>query len=478
MSSANGRIRLRPRPRPHVGAPALRDRRLGRRRQVHADRPPALRLQGDLRGPARAGRGHEAARPASTATATARPSTSRCSRTGCAPSASRASRSTSPTATSRRRGASSSSPTPPATSSTRATWSRARRPPTCRSCSSTPATASSSSRAATPTSRRCCASPTSCSRSTRWTSSAGTRTSSTRSSRSSRTSPRCWTSPTSRRSRSRRSRATTSSSARRTCPGTRGRRCSWHLERVHIASDRNLADTRFPVQWVIRPGGSSDYRAYAGQVAGGVLRPGDEVVVLPSGRTSRIDAIDLGGEELEQAYPPMSVALRLTDDVDVSRGDMICAAEDSPAVSRDLEAIVCWMADAPLRERGRYVLKHTTRSTRALVDQVAYRVDVNDPPPRRVRRRARPQRHRPRAHPHRRAGRRRPLHPQPLDRLVHPHRRVDQRHRRRRPDHGREALTATKSTAKGPTRLAIRWTSRKPASASRPANSRRPSSRM
>jgi bifunctional enzyme CysN/CysC len=151
----------------------------------------------------------------------------------------------------------------------------------------------------------------------------------------------------------------------------------WHLERVNIASDRNLADIRFPVQWVIRPGGSSDYRAYAGQVAGGVLRPGDEVVVLPSGKTSRIEAIDLAGEEIEQAYPPMSVAVRLADDIDVSRGDMLCATEEAPAVSRDLEAIVCWMADAPLRERGRYVLKHTTRSTRALVDRVAYRVDVN-----------------------------------------------------------------------------------------------------
>src|SRR5207237_10364896 len=102
----------------------------------------------------------------------------------------------------------------------------------------------------------------------------------------------------------------------------------YHLEHVNIASDRNLADTRFPVQWVIRPGGSSDYRAYAGQVAGGVVRPGDEVVVLPGGQTSRIAAIDLAGEEIDQAYPPMSVALRLEDDIDVSRGDMICGVEE------------------------------------------------------------------------------------------------------------------------------------------------------
>ena len=153
----------------------------------------------------------------------------------------------------------------------------------------------------------------------------------------------------------------------------------WHLEHVHIASDRNLSDVRFPVQWVIRPGDDThhDYRAYAGQVAGGVMKAGDEVVVLPAGRTSRIAGIDLEGEEIAQAFPPMSVAVRLEDDIDVSRGDMICRAEDAPAVSRDLEAMVCWMADAPLRPRGRYLIKHTTRTAKAQVDEVAYRVNIN-----------------------------------------------------------------------------------------------------
>jgi len=122
------------------------------------------------------------------------------------------------------------------------------------------------------------------------------------------------------------------------------------------------------VQYVIRPMSHEhpDYRGYGGQVASGMFRPGDEIVVLPGGRTTRIAGIDLEGEEIAQAFPPMSVAVRLEDDIDVSRGDMICRAEDAPAVSRDLEAMVCWMADAPLRARGRYV------------DEVAYRVNVNN----------------------------------------------------------------------------------------------------
>jgi len=154
----------------------------------------------------------------------------------------------------------------------------------------------------------------------------------------------------------------------------------YHLEHVTIAADRNLSDVRFPVQWVIRPQSDEhhDHRAYAGQVAGGVLHPGDEIAVLPSGRTARIAAIDDGaGTELEQAFPPMSVSLRLDAEVDVSRGDIIVGAEDPPAVTRQFEAIVCWMADAPLRERGRYLLKHTTRTTKAQVVRLAHRIDVN-----------------------------------------------------------------------------------------------------
>nr|MDQ4041622.1 GTP-binding protein [Actinomycetota bacterium] len=148
-----------------------------------------------------------------------------------------------------------------------------------------------------------------------------------------------------------------------------------HLEHVHIASDRNLSDARFPVQYVIR---TPEYRGYAGQVAGGVLSVGDEVVVLPSGRRTRIAAIDGGpGVELDEAFPPMSVALRLEDDVDVGRGDMLARPDDAPAAVREIVADVCWMADAPLRERGRYAIKHTTRSARAVVEAIEHRVDVH-----------------------------------------------------------------------------------------------------
>jgi bifunctional enzyme CysN/CysC len=147
-----------------------------------------------------------------------------------------------------------------------------------------------------------------------------------------------------------------------------------HLEHVHIASDRNMVDARFPVQYVIR---TPDYRGYAGQVAGGVLAPGDEVLVLPSGRRSRIAAIDQGGTEVEEAFPPMSVVVRLEDDVDVSRGDMLVRPDDAPEAVREIVADVCWMADAPLTEGGRYAIKHTTHSARAVVDAVEHRIDVH-----------------------------------------------------------------------------------------------------
>jgi sulfate adenylyltransferase subunit 1 (EFTu-like GTPase family) len=147
-----------------------------------------------------------------------------------------------------------------------------------------------------------------------------------------------------------------------------------YLEQVQVDDDRNLEDARFPVQWVIR---TPDYRGYAGQVAGGVLSVGDEVVVLPSGRRSRIAAIDEGGAEVEEAFPPMSVALRLEDDVDVGRGDMIVRPDDAPEPAREVVADVCWMSDAPLSEGGRYAIKHTTRSARAVVDSVQHRIDVH-----------------------------------------------------------------------------------------------------
>jgi bifunctional enzyme CysN/CysC/sulfate adenylyltransferase subunit 1 len=153
-----------------------------------------------------------------------------------------------------------------------------------------------------------------------------------------------------------------------------------YLETVSVAADRDLADVRFPVQWVIRPMSDEhhDYRGYAGQVAAGVLRPDDEVVVLPSGQRTRIAAIDTYDGERDVAFPPMSVTLRLGDDLDVSRGDMIVGVDAPPVAARELVATVCWMSDEPLRPRGRYVIRHTTREARAIVDAIEARVDVND----------------------------------------------------------------------------------------------------
>ncbi len=149
----------------------------------------------------------------------------------------------------------------------------------------------------------------------------------------------------------------------------------YHLEHVHIASDRNLADARFPVQYVINPVGG-DYRGYAGQVVSGVLRVGDEVVVLPSERRSRIASIDGADGPQDEAFPPQSVALRLEDDLDVARGDLLCRPHNRPQVTRDVEATVCWMSDRPLRAGSRYALKHTTRTVRAGVEDIRYRIDV------------------------------------------------------------------------------------------------------
>jgi bifunctional enzyme CysN/CysC len=153
----------------------------------------------------------------------------------------------------------------------------------------------------------------------------------------------------------------------------------YHLEHVHVASDRNLVDCRFPVQWVIRPMNDThhDYRGYAGQVAGGIFKPGDEVLVLPSGEQTEVASIETFDGPVAEAFAPMSVTMRLADDVDVSRGDMICRPHNAPHAARELDAMVCWMNDRALEPGGRYALKHTTRSARAIVDELQYRVDVN-----------------------------------------------------------------------------------------------------
>jgi len=148
---------------------------------------------------------------------------------------------------------------------------------------------------------------------------------------------------------------------------------------VHIGSDRNLIDARFPVQYVLRPRSDEfhDYRGYAGQLASGTLRTGDEVVVLPAGMTSRIESIDTAEGAIDEASAPMSVALRLADDIDISRGDLICRPGNQPAMTQDIDAMVCWMDAEPVSPGARLTLKHTTRSVRAQLREIAYQVDVN-----------------------------------------------------------------------------------------------------
>ncbi len=156
----------------------------------------------------------------------------------------------------------------------------------------------------------------------------------------------------------------------------------YHLEHVHIASDRNLIDVRFPVQWVIRVGGRqvggnvADYRAYAGQLAGGIIRPGDDVVVLPSGQRSTVAGIDTYEGPVQEAFPPMSVALRLTDDIDVGRGSTIVRTQNQPTVSSRFECLLCWMSEQPLSPRRRYLVKHTTRMAMVGKVDVRYRIEV------------------------------------------------------------------------------------------------------
>jgi bifunctional enzyme CysN/CysC len=151
-----------------------------------------------------------------------------------------------------------------------------------------------------------------------------------------------------------------------------------HLETIDIVRDRNLDDVRFPVQYVIRPMSEAfhDYRGYAGQVASGVLRKGDAVQVLPSGRRTTIEAIDTYDGEIDVAYPPMSVTVRLADDLDVSRGDLIAAADNAPTASQDIVATVCWMAEQPLRAGARVAVKHTTRTVKAVVKELGDRLNV------------------------------------------------------------------------------------------------------
>ena len=162
-------------------------------------------------------------------------------------------------------------------------------------------------------------------------------------------------------------------------PWYEGRTLIEHLESVELETGHDFGHLRFPVQWIVRAASEADldYRAYAGRVEGGVLRPGDDVVILPSGVETRIRSIDTFDGPLEVAFPPQSVAIRLEDDVDLGRGGLLAGADDAPAARTELEATVCWLGELPVRAGARYRLQHTTRTVRALVDEVVDRLDID-----------------------------------------------------------------------------------------------------
>jgi sulfate adenylyltransferase subunit 1 len=162
-------------------------------------------------------------------------------------------------------------------------------------------------------------------------------------------------------------------------PWYQGSTLLYYLENVHIGSDENLIDPRFPVQYVIRPltDAHHDYRGYAGRVASGIFRKGDEVLLLPSGFTTRIRRIDTYDGELEEAVPPMSVTLLLKDDFDLGRGDMIVREHNKPEVTQDIEVMICWFSDRPLQPNGKYILKHTGSEVRCIIREVRYKLDIN-----------------------------------------------------------------------------------------------------
>lgn len=162
-------------------------------------------------------------------------------------------------------------------------------------------------------------------------------------------------------------------------PWYEGSTLLYTLENVHISSDHNHVDCRFPVQYVIRPQKDEyhDYRGFAGRIGGGVFKKGDEVMVLPSGFTSKIKSIDTLDGEIEEAFAPMSVTMTLEDEIDTSRGDMIVRVNNKPEVGQDIEMMICWMHERPLMLNGKYALKHTTRDARCVIKDIKYKVDIN-----------------------------------------------------------------------------------------------------
>ncbi|MDC0098304.1 GTP-binding protein [Flavobacteriaceae bacterium] len=153
----------------------------------------------------------------------------------------------------------------------------------------------------------------------------------------------------------------------------------YHLETLHISSDYNHIDCRFPVQSVIRPHtlDNQDYRGFAGRIDGGVFKPGDRVKTLPSGFVSTIKTIELNGEQIAEAFAPMSVIMTLQDEIDTSRGDMIVRENNVPEIGQDIEVLVTWMSSNPLKPRTKVVIKHTTNQCLAMVKELKYKIDIN-----------------------------------------------------------------------------------------------------
>ena len=151
------------------------------------------------------------------------------------------------------------------------------------------------------------------------------------------------------------------------------------LETLHISSDTNKIDARFPVQTVLRPQSEThrDYRGYAGRIASGVFRPGDEITIMPSGFTSKIKSIDTFEGELKEAYAPMSVSITLEDDIDISRGDMIVRSNNKPQALQDIEVMLCWLNNKPAKPRTKYTIKHTSNEQKAMIKEVIYKLDIN-----------------------------------------------------------------------------------------------------
>ena len=151
------------------------------------------------------------------------------------------------------------------------------------------------------------------------------------------------------------------------------------LETMHISSDINKVDMRFPVQTVIRPQSEEhrDYRGYAGRLSSGIMRPGDEITVMPSGFTSKVKSVELANQALEEAFAPMSITVELEDDIDISRGDMIVRSNNKPEPTQDIEIMMCWLNNSPMQPGAKYIVRHTTNDQKAMIKEIVYKIDIN-----------------------------------------------------------------------------------------------------